>query len=214
MGDPNRTAARLLLAAAAVLGGVAIGTPVEARESVECEQLLSAADAEALLAADRGDPLRLDEERPEPDGIACNGDREAFGDGDPLSCADFDGRDDLVAALVATNPTGYPGLAGCAQPAAPVPAPEPAAPAAPPASDGTGPPRPANRGPAVSYRDAVPAAVLARIDRCAAVAVSRRRVVATGCADGGTVRYRQPAGAPDLRRTAATRFVLPEWAAP
>lgn len=88
------------------------------------------------------------------------------------------------------------------------PPPELAAPLAPPVVQ---PPATQPRSETVSYRDSVPADVLARIDRCAAVAVGRRRVVASGCADGRNVVWRQDRGAPDLKRTTVTRWVMPNW---
>lgn len=109
-------------------------------------------------------------------------------------------------------PTEVPTAIPTQPPAAPQPTPFPAAPVAP-----TLPPEPilpvvptaVPRLPPVSYRQAVPAEVLARIDDCSVVSVSRRRLVATGCRDGRAVFWKQPRGEPDLKRTAVIRFINP-----
>lgn len=66
--------------------------------------------------------------------------------------------------------------------------------------------------PGVSYREELPTAILKRVDRCAAVAISRRRISGAGCLDtNGTFSWKQPKDAPDLIPDSFTRFILPVW---
>ncbi len=92
-----------------------------------------------------------------------------------------------------------------AAPIAPTVPPAPVAPAPAPLPGATQVPQ----LPPVSYRQALPADLLARVDECAVVSVSRRRLVATGCRDGHTVTWKQPRDAPNLKRTAVIRFINP-----
>lgn len=184
---------------------VTLAVPVSgsSQDRFDCDDFSSQAEAQAEYERTKpDDPSGLDGViGPTPGGdpgIACEGD-EDFGVIEDLGTSGLDPSDtqaEYVGASVSDDPT---------------PTPLPAAPTVTPVPRDPAPDR--ERAPAetVSYRDAVPRDILARIDRCAAVAVSRRRVAAAGCADGRNVVWRQPPGEPDLKRTAVTRFVLPDW---